>query len=143
MSKLNISILIQEHFSQLENPKQEINRYKCEQCEKAFRDAWHLKEHVSSVHEGLKSLQCKFCGKAFGYVSNLSRHLKVYHSELKIQLEKGSSIGTYEFISVLNGKDKSENSITLTKKSKPRKPTKTLNCDFCEEIFHSFPKLSI
>lgn len=46
--------------------KQELRRFKCDTCSKAFRYKHHLKEH-ERIHSGEKPYECQFCQRKFSH----------------------------------------------------------------------------
>ena len=68
----------------------EGTEYKCEQCDKSYKDKQYLRKHVKRVHEeGIKIkvkneikveiINCEFCEKAFNTKVKLRRHIKKVH----------------------------------------------------------------
>ena len=56
--------------------------FKCDNCDKSFKQKSHLQRHVASVHEGIKSFQCSACGKYFTTKRSMCDHIATVH-ELK------------------------------------------------------------
>ena len=56
-----------------------IENFKCELCSKNFSSKRNLKNHISSVHEGLKNHKCETCGKAFSQLHHLKGHIRSVH----------------------------------------------------------------
>ena len=56
--------------------------FKCDNCDKSFRQKAHLQRHVASVHEGIKSFQCNDCAKYFTTKRSMCDHIATVH-ELK------------------------------------------------------------
>lgn len=50
------------------------NNFKCKLCYRSFRDNVRLKEHMKSIHEGVKPHTCDMCGKSFHRLSNMKAH---------------------------------------------------------------------
>ncbi|XP_051155292.1 zinc finger protein 271-like [Leptopilina boulardi] len=50
------------------------NNFKCEICSRSFRDNVRLREHMKSIHEGVKPHACDMCGKSFHRLSNMKAH---------------------------------------------------------------------
>ena len=57
--------------------------YECEKCDKTFGLARTLKQHIRTVHDGLKDYQCDQCNKAFPQLDKLKRHVAVVHEGVK------------------------------------------------------------
>ena len=60
----------------------------CTLCEKTFVTAGTLKQHVLSVHEGIKihkKVVCDTCGKEFSRPSILKKHVRIIHEGVKDQ----------------------------------------------------------
>uniref|UniRef100_T1JZK0 C2H2-type domain-containing protein n=3 Tax=Tetranychus urticae TaxID=32264 RepID=T1JZK0_TETUR len=51
-----------------------LRKFECHECEKAFKHKHHLKEHVR-IHSGDKPFECPHCGKRFSHSGSFSSHL--------------------------------------------------------------------
>ena len=71
-----------------------VKPFKCDRCEMAFGGSFKLKEHVRSVHEGIRNFKCELCEKAFGF----QRDELNFHQDIKFRLQilmKLSITGNY------------------------------------------------
>lgn len=48
--------------------------FTCDSCKKSFSRLCHLKRHLKSVHQGIRSHACKECGKGFISNTDFKRH---------------------------------------------------------------------
>lgn len=58
------------------------NRYKCDQCDKAYGSKSHLNRHIKCVHLGV-TYSCPQCDSKFSENANLNTHIKSVHSKIK------------------------------------------------------------
>ena len=55
----------------------------CGICGKTFSKTRNLKNHISTVHEGMKNHKCETCGKAFCSKQYLYLHIGSVHEGIK------------------------------------------------------------
>lgn len=55
--------------------------YKCEFCERHFRQWGDLKYHITSIHTDQKQFQCEYCGKDFARKYSLIVHRRIHTGE--------------------------------------------------------------
>lgn len=68
-------------FNGDENDEMKYKIHKCDQCNKCFSRATHLKRHKLTHEEG--KIQCTICDKRFTRIDHLNLHIASNHSETK------------------------------------------------------------
>ena len=53
--------------------------FKCNFCDKTFRQPESVRRHVESVHDGAR-YPCEFCTQTFTLKSNLGTHIRKKHN---------------------------------------------------------------
>ncbi len=57
--------------------------YKCDDCNKIYKNKEYLQEHITIKHSTIESLECGKCDKQFSNQRSLKRHLyQVHRSKL-------------------------------------------------------------
>ncbi|XP_063441644.1 zinc finger protein 773-like [Mytilus trossulus] len=59
-----------------------VKPFKCDQCDKMFTRKYHLERHLM-MHAGTKDYQCEYCGKEFSTKGNLLSHVRRVHLQIK------------------------------------------------------------
>ena len=61
----------------------EERKNQCEQCSQSFAKLCYLRDHINSIHKGLKMFQCDVCNEKFTRRNGLKRHDEAKHTKLK------------------------------------------------------------
>ena len=143
--------------------------YKCDECEKSFRNKFRLKRHKNSVHRGIKNHLCSFCDyrssrrdalklhistheglkegrhkcslcdKHFAQSCSLYRHLKKSHKNEKLVLDKFETSKSNKIIS--DQKSTASNQEKIMHADDKSLQDKIFTCDSCEKCFAKKSKL--
>ena len=60
----------------------ETEKFCCKDCGKQFTYKGNLKDHVNSIHLGIKH-RCDQCDKEFTSLSNKTTHIKSVHNQIR------------------------------------------------------------
>ena len=61
----------------------EERKNQCELCSQSFAKACYLRDHINSIHRGLKMFQCDVCNEQFTRRNGLKRHNEAKHTKIK------------------------------------------------------------
>ena len=64
-----------------EHPELLLKNYICPTCGKTFKRPETMRNHIKSVHEGLKEYKCEVCFKEFSLSGNLWTHIRSVHEK--------------------------------------------------------------
>ena len=70
-------------------------KYKCNECEKAYKSPEELQEHVQTAHEKLKKFGCNICGKEYATNGGLATHIKTAHRGERVGCEHPDCVQTF------------------------------------------------
>lgn len=75
------------HKYKMHSPKfkgnKQIEKVKCPQCEKTYRNHSYMKEHILKEHEKNTPFACDHCQRSFGLVTTLRTHISNMHQKVK------------------------------------------------------------
>ena len=121
---------VSQDFGELKKPNNKLQEsdkiFKCEICIKTFKKEITLKNHISSVHEGVNPHKCDICGKSFKFSHYLKRHISSVHEGKNLKC----NICARTFCLEENLKKHIENHENTNQK-----------CDSCDKIFSTAGKL--
>ena len=69
---------------------EDAKQFFCQHCVYETKNKVHLKQHVKSLHLGMKEI-CETCGRKFSDKSNLNKHVRQFHPEQVQGIKKKTS----------------------------------------------------
>ena len=77
------------HKYKMHSPKfkgnKQIEKVKCPQCEKTYRNHSYMKEHILKEHEKNTPFACDQCSRAYGTKTALKTHIVNTHQKVKCE----------------------------------------------------------
>ena len=64
-----------------------LNIHKCDYCEETRKNLEHLKGHIDVVHKNIRKFMCEYCPKAYGLSWILRNHIRTVHDGIKYECE--------------------------------------------------------
>lgn len=61
-----------------------VKNFECNECDVKFAQKVHLRTHVREVHLNLKDFQCEFCKKFFAKKLTMELHIETVHQRLRL-----------------------------------------------------------
>jgi hypothetical protein len=109
-------------------------RHECEQCQKTFSRATHLKRHMVT-HFGIRNYNCDVCNKAFARLDHLKNHI-LSHAD-KRPFECTECTKTFARGEQLRKHKETRHS------DRPRAELKTVICEICNKGFTTTKYLQV
>ena len=96
-SYIKSELLLMGHPVEVENSiaAQYQYQFQCQLCDKRFKNDKTLKNHIESVHNGVK-YNCEQCFKQFTDRGSLSKHIKAIHEGVRYECDQCGYIATQQ-----------------------------------------------
>ncbi|KAL7303929.1 hypothetical protein TKK_0004047 [Trichogramma kaykai] len=81
--KKHTNIILRRRRTRPDELHNQSKPFKCDICDKSFKQKSNLTSHIHAVHDRIKPFECEICHKSFPARSHLKRHIMGVHKRIK------------------------------------------------------------